>query len=478
MKKLVKSMSIYGLGGILSRSLQFLLLPVYTRFLLPADYGSLEIVYMAGSVISILYGLMIGSGYIRNYYDNKDTFYKRELLASALWFTFFVSLCFAIPMLYFAEYVADIVFDFSGGALYLRLITVYIFMAAHNQILYNLLMVRERAVRYVAINTITLAVSLLLTVYFVVFLGWSVRGILLAQIVVAALEFMMLFISMPERNIFLFSSVKVKGMLRYSIPLVPLQVAAFVLDLSDRFFLQKYQNLSEVGIYALGYKFAAILMLLSVQPLKGFTPYIFSLVDNPYKCKQTIADFYRYYLAGVLLVSLVISMFAREVIILMADKSYHDGWRVVYLLCISYVFYGSVVVISYAIEIARKNWVSGIFWVFATVINIALNFLLIPVFGIIGASIATAISYFMILICYFWAITHIYYVPFNYPKLVFIVGFTSIIYYISTFLHLNPVSSILSKSLLVVVYALILLYSGYFTKEEVFKLRRFCFSAR
>lgn len=460
-------MSVYGFGATLSRLIQFLLLPVYTRFLSPADYGSLEIISIAGSMLAILFGFMIGSGFIRNYYDNQENLYRRELMSTAFWFTFSTSLIFSLLLLYFSSTIARSLFHFENSALYLRLITISTFFIATNQIFYNLLMVQSRARTFVTINIITLVTTLISAIFLVVYLNWSVKGVLAAQLVGLCIESVILFFVISEEQFHLFSIRKTAEMLKYALPLIPLQIASFVLELSDRFFLQHYQDMSDIGLYSFGYKFAAIVPLLTIQPLRGFTPYIFSLIDTPEKCKQTLAKIFRYFTAGILSLTLCISIFSREAIMLVADRSYLPSWRFVFVLCFSYVFYGLVVLISYSLEIVKKNWISGFFWAIAAAINILLNILLIPRLGAMGAAVATTLSYLFILLCYFLAISRVYYVPFEYSKFLLIMLLTVITYYLSTYLHFGLFSSLLAKSALLMTYFFTIYFCGYFTPSEI-----------
>jgi len=360
MKRLLKNMSIYGLGGVLTKAIQFFLLPVYTRVLAPADYGSLELVYMVAAIIAMVYGLMISSGYLRNYYDSKEDDHRRVLLGSAVWFTFFSSLVLGGISITYSDSIADAVFDFEGGGLFIALITVSTALKAHSMIFYNLLMVREQAKRYVVLHLITLVVSLSLTVFLVVGKEWGVRGILTAQVSAFSLELLMLAVLMVRPSIFRFSWKNTREMLTYSVPLIPLQVASFVLALSNRYFLQEYRSLEEVGLFSLGYRFASILPLFAIEPLKAFGPHIFSMVDEPEKCKQTLANFTRYFCAGSCLVALGIGMFSREVIQIMSDSAYHSAHRIVFVLCLSYVFYGLNSLTGFAINIVKRNWLIAV----------------------------------------------------------------------------------------------------------------------
>lgn len=471
MRRLLKNMSIYGIGGIIAKAIQFLLLPVYTRVLQPADYGSLELVYMVAGLIGILYGFMISSGYLRSYYDGKDDTYRDMVLGSAFWFTFFSSLFFAALSVVFAAEIADSVFKFDGGDTFIVLISVSTAIKAHSLVLYNLLMVRERARTYVTVNATTLLVTMGVTIYFVVFLGWAVKGILVALVIAYSVEFLILSVLLLRKTVFKYSHMAVKEMLKFSIPLIPLQIASFILTLSDRFFLQEFRDLEDVGLYSLGYKFAAILPLLTVEPFRAFGPHIFSLIDDPGKCKQTLADFSRYYLAGGLFFALVISMFSREVIMVMSDRSFYSSYKVVYLLCIAHVFFGLSSVTSYAINIVRKNWTISLAWLVAAGINILLNFLLIPQYGMIGASIATLVSYFAVMLGNLIVIKYVYPMRFRYFCFGSVFVWATLVYYVSTFLNYGITVSVMLKSGLLAAYLLIVFYSRYFTKEERDKAR-------
>jgi len=471
-------MSIYGFGGIITKTINFLLLPIYTRILVPADYGTLELVYMIGSLIAILYGFMISSGYIREYYVSKDEHDRQVLLSSTFWFTFINTMIFLLLIFVFARELSHLLFKFENGELFLKLLTISTAIHAHSIIFYNLLMVREKSRKYITIQIISLLLTIGLTIYFIVFLRWAVKGVLIAQLIGRSVEFLILSILLLRVSIKQISLSAIKEMLKYSIPLIPLQMAAFVLNLSDRFFLQEYQNLNEVGLYSMGYKFASLVPLLAIIPLRAYGPYIFSLTDNTKKCKKTIADFSRYYVAGILIITLVVSMFSREVIMIMADKSYYSGWTVVYLLSLSYVFYGTSNVFSVGIDIVKKTWLKALFWIFAALVNIGLNFLLIPYYGMIGASIATSISYLLVIILYLISLKYVYPIEFQYTKFILITVFTSLTYIISICLNFTLILAIISKFSLLLIFLTILFVSGYFTKDELKKGKRVIFNAK
>ncbi|MFX0142190.1 MAG: lipopolysaccharide biosynthesis protein, partial [Candidatus Hodarchaeota archaeon] len=69
LKKLLRHSSVYSIGNLLSKAIGFFLIPLYTRYLTPADYGVLELLELTSSIISLFLGLRIGTAVIRFFYD-------------------------------------------------------------------------------------------------------------------------------------------------------------------------------------------------------------------------------------------------------------------------------------------------------------------------------------------------------------------------------------------------------------------------
>jgi len=478
MKRLLKNLTIYGLGGILAKSITFLLLPLYTRLLTPSDYGILALVTIVGSVIEILYGFMVSSGFIRNYYDNSEEEKRRILFSTALWFTFINALIFSLLGISYSENIASLIFKFPGGALYVKLIIISTMLHSCCPVFYGLLMVREQAKKYVTVNIITLITTLTATIILLVVFKWTVKGVLVGQIIGKSIELFILTLMMLKNINLTFSRKALIDMLKFSGPLIPIQLAHIILTLSDRFFLQGYKDITEVGLYSLGYKFAALIPLFAIQPLKAWGPYIFSLIHNPPKCKSTIADFSRYYLSAILFMALLISVFSREVLMVMAKSDYWSAWKVVYILCMSSVFYGFMEFTYNGFAIAKNTIIPSFLYIFASILNLLFNYLLIPRYGMVGASVATSLSFLCILIGYFVFLKRVYPIPFKYFKFIFAFIVSGIVYYISTFIQLGVLQSIVFKLLIVLMFPTILIISGYFSKIELQKGKRLIFDAK
>ena len=379
MKKLFKNISIYSMGGIINKSIQFLLLPLYTRVLVPADYGKLELVYLVGAILAIANGFLIQNAYARFYFDKteqKD--YRGKLYSSAMIFVLLSSaltfyLCFS-----FAEAIADKIFDFIGGIKYVKLIAISYLLMSLSSVPEKTLIVQQKPKIYVIINIINLLITISFTVYFVLVLSWGVEGVLWGQIIGRSLRFFMMFTATIKYGAPGFSIQIITNLLAFSIFLIPTQLSSFVTYLSNRLFLQEYNTLEDVGIFSLAYKIASIIPLLITMPVKmAFGPHIYSQIKSPNICKENLREFTSLFFLIISSFALILSMFSKEIIFIMSDAAYWNSYKLVFPLSISYVFIGVAGIVVIAVNIVKKTWIIAITWVLASGVNLILNYILI-----------------------------------------------------------------------------------------------------
>ena len=401
-------MSIYGLGSILSKAVQFLLLPLYTRLLTPGDYGTLELVAMFAGLAGNVFGLRIASGYVREHYECTDEAERESYFASAFWFGLAMSTALTGAMLWWNGEAAGLLFHFDEGPYFLALITGQLFFETQSSLFYHRLMVEQKSKSYAGLRLGALVFNLTITVVLMVVFKMGVAGILWANMLRAAAECLLLPLLMKPRGLLRYSPARLKQMLQYALPLVPLGAASFVLNLSDRYFLQYYDTLTSVGLYSLSYRFASMIYLVTNQPLIAFTPHILSIVDNEEQRKREIVRFTTWFVFAGGLLTFALAAVSREIVMVMASNAFADGWKAVFVLGLSYVLMGVANIICIGFDIQRRYWIKTWSWFGAAAINIGLNFLLIPTWGFIGAAVATALSYLAVVVLYAVVLSKIY----------------------------------------------------------------------
>lgn len=434
----------------------------------------LALVLLVGSILSVFFGLNIEYGYNRIYFYNKNDDFRKALFGTGQLFTFCGAVIILTVLIINASWFVNRFFMFDDGLIFFYFTIFLTLTEVMTQIPMNNLRIRQKAVTYVLVSLFKFLIITSFTIFFVVYAKEGVRGVLYAKIIGGVITLSALYIITFNEYKLGFSFLQLKLMLGFSVFLIPTTLSALVFNMSNRFFLQEYQTTSDVGMYSLGAQIAAIIPFLFTEPVKkAFSPYLFELIDDPISCKRLLVDFSRIFFAGLAIIALVLSLFSREVILVMADPSYKGSHDIVFVLSISYLLLGLSNIIVFGIHITRKTWIVAAVYPIAAAANIALNIWLIPAYGRMGAAIATLVSVIAINILYFIAINRVFPVPFEYKKFLFVLASMISINYIGTLIVLPVLQSILLKLVLLAIFITSLLFLGVINKAEIRKVQNY-----
>jgi O-antigen/teichoic acid export membrane protein len=411
-------------------------------------------IYLAGAILIIFFGFVIESGYTRIFFDKDDRLFKDHLFGTSFLFTLGCSLFFGLLISVFSFQVSGLIFNFQDGDYYLKLIVVFTFLKAMAEIPLKSLIVKKKARRFVLNNLLYVIVSLSSSIYFIVILKLNIAGVLYGQILAAIVQLITLLKTEFKKSCLHFSISYFKEMFYFSIFFIPTRLSAFVTYWSNRYFLQQYTNLEDVGTFSLGYKIASIIPLLLTGPLKkAIGPEVYAFIQKPDQCRLKIKHFSMLVLILLTSFSLSISLFSKELIKIIAPQSYMSSFEVVFLLSMGYVLIGLAGVVVLPIHIAKKPWLITISWILSSILNIILNYFLVRSHGKAGATYASLLTFLFILVVYFVFSELVYKVRFDYFK----YGIILIIAFISYMGSLNVRTNILIVN--IIIKFLILLIS-------------------
>lgn len=230
-KQFIKDTAVYGVTGIITNSITIFLVPVYTRIFSPTDYGAIDILSIANSIIGILIPLQIGQGIARFYPDAKEKYSARLFASTALFFTIFMYLLFLGFTLLFSKYFTHAILENDALQQVFNLWAFSTFIAGIFYITQNQLKWMLRPRYFALASFIYSIVTVLLTIFLVVVLRVGLIGIYIAQIAGGILGIIISFWDSREGYVFNFSIKKLFSMLRYSVPLVPSGIGLFFFQL-------------------------------------------------------------------------------------------------------------------------------------------------------------------------------------------------------------------------------------------------------
>ena len=216
-------------------------------------------------------------------------------------------------------------------------------------------------------------------------------------------------------------------MLAYGLPLVPAAFALWALALVDRIMLSKLGSLSDVGQYAVANRVSNVLLLAVTGFVLAFGPYVFSIyARDPELEKQVRGKTLTYLIICLTAAALALTLFAQELISIVAP-AFDDAYKAVGLLTFSVVAFGVSTVVMAGISIVRRTKVLALLAVVAAAINIGLNFVLIPPFGMVGAAVATAVAYAVLAALNFQVAQRYYRTPYERRKVLTALGLASVV---------------------------------------------------
>jgi len=182
-----------------------------------------------------------------------------------------------------------------------------------------------------------------------------------------------------------------KRMFKYGAPLIPAVLLLFVIQYCDRFMINHFLGLGELGIYAIGIRMASIIALIFIGFRFAWGPYVFNNYKNP-RTREVVGLLFKYLFLLSMLLVLIIVLFSPELLFILTTKSYYAAHKVIPLLTWSTILYTIGAYFSFGFGIAEKNIFSLYINLVAAALNVLLNYLFIPRFGIKGAALATCIS--------------------------------------------------------------------------------------
>lgn len=393
-RDLGKSTAIYGFGNVLTKVAAFLLIPIYTRYLSLSEVGVLALLEMFEALLISLVPGAINNALWRHLPGEEGGGRRKLIFSVFVWATLGYAIILIVLSLGRSAAVTFLDLAPSDSPL-VMFVLLNIFLAFGSRFLLGLWQYDQKEVSYVALSFSQFAGILIVTAVLVVGPGMGLWGVVLAKTSVYSVTFVVSMIIIVRQNFTLPSFEPFTRMVRFGAPLVLVTLVAPVLTVSDRFFLKLFVPIEDIGVYSIGYRFGMVINMILIMPLqRGWRPMMYRLgVDEGSHEYHRDILFYFAVLGSMLFLG--VSLFAVDIIGVVATEAYLAGALIVPLVTLAYFAngFGHFFIAGAALtdKTARLTPVSLI----AILANLGLNYILIKQFGIQGAAWATFLSYFL-----------------------------------------------------------------------------------
>ena len=388
--QLAKDSFIYGAARISTAFVGLFLLPVYTRVFSPSDYGVIDIITPTMMILTIITGLRIGSGVARYYYETEGE-QRRVLLSTGLFLYLAVPLPVCVCCYFFTERISQALFSSPtyGWAISLALFTVLLDIFST----YFLLIFRfqRAALQYGILTLGRFLLGAFLSIYFVVYLHKGVEGVFLGMFLAALLFTIIEFIIIRKNLTFAFSKLYARDILYYSVPLIPLGLTGWFRTYIHRFMLIPLIGLAAVGIFGSATRISSVILMITASINLAWAPFSMSVLHDE-NHKVIYSKLLTYYTIALSAVTLIVTLFAYELVHLLTAPDYWGASSLIGLLAVAQVFNGIFVLIGIGLLIVKKTYLTTVSYLTGVIIGIICLIVLVPQIGVMGAAIATFVS--------------------------------------------------------------------------------------
>jgi len=458
--ELAKQSSIYTVGSFAGPLIGLFMVPVYTRIFSPDDYGVIDLIQVVVSLAIAILILGTDNATGRYYVDPDNVPDRKTIASTSMFFRVSILGVGSVLLILFAGEISQSVF---GSSKYARFLVIALATVPFNLcfiLCQNLLRYNFRSVNYTLLSVGKLLVNVSLAIWLVVFLGWGIMGVFTAMLISAIVFLAVSLIYTAKYFSFTFSLSWLRELLSYGIPLVPYSLTVYLIHNCDRYFLVNYSTLEQVGLYALGMRLASLVSFLFIGTGVAWAPMFYSIYkrDDARELYHRVAN---YSVAATVLGVVAISLFAKEMLMILSTSDYYGAYIVVPILGAYMAFYHLGLRMSQGINIAKKTvhftWIS----IVTAVVNIGLNFLLVPRYGMLGAALATLACAMVWCILLVYMSQRYYHIDYNYSAfLKALLVSTVVIVSVYLFLpNVNWQSTLIKLGLLAVVSASLYLFN-------------------
>jgi len=464
---LFKQSFVYTIGSLASPIMGIFMVPIYTRVFAPEDYGVIDLIQITivFASVTLIMGMDNATG--RYYLEKDNEKDKRVIAATSLFFRAAVLFIASVLLVLFSDKISQLLFRSGRQSGFLILACIAIPFDHCFTLCINMLRYEYRSVSYTLLSVGKLTGKISLTVLLVVFLKWGIAGVFTASLISSIFFLIAVLIVTRKYFSFSFSLTRLKELLLYGLPLVPYGLTVYLIQNCSRYFLLHYRSLEEVGLYAVGAKLATLISFVFIGVGAALDPYIYS----GYREEETRTVYLKttnYLVAASVVAVLALSLFTREILLVFTTRKYIGAVGITPLLAAYTAFFYLGLQMSLGIHIAKKTIYFTVISIITAVVTIILNIVLVPLYGMTGAAVATLAGSIVWCVLLVYQSQVYYRIEYKYGAFMIMLVVTAVIILISTwfFMDVNLLNIVIKMGLIIVVAALTY-YAGLIGKSEL-----------
>lgn len=479
-KRLLRHSAVYGIGHIVSRSINFLLLPLYTNLLPRDEYGVVGLLFTYIGILTIVYTYGLDAGFFRFYILEDDKAGRQRIFSTAFYMLVGTSVLFSGILFFAADEIVDLLFSARVKSLNInlpRLIQMasgILFFDSITFLSFLILRAEERSTSFAIFKLLNVFLNTGSNVVLLIVYDFGIQGIFIANLIASAVTFMLLLPITLKTVRPIFSRSTFKELFAFGVPYIPSNLALIVMDTIDRPFLERLAGIEAAGLYNAGVKLGMFMSLFVAAFRFAWNPFFLS-TSRQENAKATFSKVFTYVLLACSIVFLIMSLFIDQIVrfeiagVSLLGREYWDSTAVVPVIMVAYIFYAAYLNFLIGIYLEKKTKYLPYITIAGMIGNVATNYALIPTLGLMGAAWARLVAYVIMAVALYIVGQRLYYVKYEWGKLLRLAALVIVAFWVGQF-ELIATSPILKIGLFV-MFLLALFGAGVVDRTEIRKMR-------
>jgi O-antigen/teichoic acid export membrane protein len=470
LKSTFKHTIIYSIGNLSLKLIGIVLLPLYTTHLESSEYGAYAILEVTSMILVSVLSFRLSTAMMRWWAGTKDYYNRKSIVFTSFISAFIIVLIFNLLVFPFYNDFSILFFGSENYNEYFLILFLSVSFEILNFFPMELLRIKEKSALFIFITISKTLTVLFLNILLIAHYKLGIKGILIGQMTGNILVFVITFPFLRKNMVNKYNFEELRGMFKYGFPLIFTTMAMMLMNLGDRYILKYLLGYSEVGIYTIGYKIGGVINVFILQSFKmGFLPIAYKQYSDDNQANRFFTKVLTYFVFILVIAGLSLSLFSKEIVMFFSKREeYWSANQIVPLLSLAFVLQGIQYVFSLGLHYVKKTKYNAFIVLSIAVLNIGLNFLLIPRYKIIGAAVTTVISWILMTILFYYFSQREYYIGYEILKIVKLISLGIILFIISTFFSdINIIFRILLKVIIIVAFPWILYLTGFYEKIEI-----------
>jgi O-antigen/teichoic acid export membrane protein len=437
LKSLSKDTLTYGVSTMVSRFLNFILVPFYTNFLPPEEYGIVANVFAYIAILNVLFSIGMESGYFK-FASTLEVGNKKQNFSHPFIAVFFNALILSSIIFLFPGVFEPIFQTGETHLVLIKYVALILFFDAIVLVPFAYLRLNNKAKVFAIYKVINVVINVVMNLVLIIGFNMGIEAILVSNVIASFATFILLLPLILKNLEFSFNKELFSELVRFSLPYIPAGISANIIQVINRPLLLYLTDDRITGIFTANYKLGIIMMLFVTIFDFAWRPFFLNNAKDP-NAKQLFAKVMTLFIAAGGLICIATSSFLPEIIRIFGEE-YREGYYVVPFVLLAYLFNGIYVNLMPGIYFEKKTKYLPLITGISAAVNIGANFALIPSFGMLGAALATLLSYIAMAAGIYITAQKFYPIRYEYGKIFFI--FISLLSSYGFFLFLQRVMGV------------------------------------